>query len=102
PPGEARTDFDIFLDLAATLGVRDDIFPGWHTPRDAFDEWPRVSAGRLCDYSGMTYDAIEANGGIQWPYPNEEPGTQNADTTRRLYSNGVFQKPAGAASRRPI
>jgi assimilatory nitrate reductase catalytic subunit len=28
PPGEARADFDIFLDLAASLGVRDEIFPG--------------------------------------------------------------------------
>ena len=38
-------------------------------PEDAFEEWKRVSAGRLCDYSGMTYEAIDANGGIQWPYP---------------------------------
>ena len=28
--------------------------------RDAFDEWKRVSAGRLCDYSGMTYEAHRA------------------------------------------
>ena len=44
-------------------------FPGWRTPRDAFEEWKRVSAGRLCDYSGMTYEAIEQHGGIQWPFP---------------------------------
>jgi assimilatory nitrate reductase catalytic subunit len=56
PPGDARPDFDIVLDLAAALGVRDELFPGWSTPRDAFDEWKRVSAGRLCDYSGMTYE----------------------------------------------
>ena len=37
--------------------------------RDAFEEWKRVSAGRLCDYSGMTYEAIEQHGGIQWPFP---------------------------------
>ena len=69
PPGDARPDFDILLDLAAALGVRDELFPGWSTPRDAFDEWKRVSAGRLCDYSGMTYEAIEQHGGIQWPFP---------------------------------
>ena len=57
PPGEARPDFDIFLDLAAELGCRDELFPGWKTPEDAFDEWKRVSAGRLCDYSGMSYRA---------------------------------------------
>ena len=57
PPGEARADFDIFLDVAAALGCRDELFPGWTKPGDAFEEWKRVSAGRLCDYSGMTYDA---------------------------------------------
>ena len=30
------------------------------TPGDAFEEWKRVSAGRLCDYSGMTYEAHRA------------------------------------------
>ena len=100
PPGEARADFDIFLDLAATLGVRDEIFPGWHTPSDAFDEWRRVSAGRLCDYSGMSYAAIEANGGIQWPYP--EPGTQNPEPSSRLYTDGVFQTADGRARLLPV
>jgi assimilatory nitrate reductase catalytic subunit len=28
PPGEARTDFDIFLALAEKLGVRRELFPG--------------------------------------------------------------------------
>ncbi len=28
-----------------------------------------MSAGRLCDYSGMTYRDIEHHGGIQWPFP---------------------------------
>ncbi len=44
-------------------------FPAGRRPRDAFEEWKRVSAGRLCDYSGMTYEAIEQHGGIQWPFP---------------------------------
>jgi len=102
PPGEARADFDIFLDLAAALGVRDEIFPGWHTPRDAFDEWRRISAGRLCDYSGITYEAIEATGGIQWPCPEGEPGTQNPESSRRLYTDGVFQTPDGRARLLPV
>jgi len=102
PPGEARADFDIFLDLATTLGVRDEIFPGWHTPGDAFDEWRRVSAGRLCDYSGMTYAAIEANGGMQWPFPKGEPGTRNPEPSPRLYTDGVFQTPDGRARLLPV
>jgi anaerobic selenocysteine-containing dehydrogenase len=65
PPGEARPDFDIFLALAEELGCRDELFPDWTQPRDAFEEWKRVSAGRLCDYSGMDYELIEKSGGIQ-------------------------------------
>jgi anaerobic selenocysteine-containing dehydrogenase len=84
PAGEARSDFDIILALAGKLGVRDELFPGWTGPRDAFEEWRRVSAGRLCDYSAMTWEAIEAAGGIQWG-------------GERLYKDGKFQTPDGRA-----
>ena len=94
PPGEAKPDFDIFLDLAFALGVRDELFPGWTTTADAFNEWKRVSAGRLCDYSGMTYEAIEEHGGIQWPFPE---GATNPRESRRLYTDGVFQTDDGKA-----
>ena len=49
PPGEARSDFDIFIDLAERLGVRDELFPGWTTTHDAFLEFQRVTSGRMCD-----------------------------------------------------
>ena len=39
PPGEAKPDFDIFLELAGKLGLKDDLFPAWQTPADAFEEW---------------------------------------------------------------
>jgi assimilatory nitrate reductase catalytic subunit len=84
PPGEARSDFAIFLDLAARLGVRDELYPGWTGPQDAFEEWRRISAGRLCDYSALTWDDIEAAGGIQWG-------------GERLYGDGVFPTPDGRA-----
>jgi anaerobic selenocysteine-containing dehydrogenase len=99
PPGEARADFDIFLELAGSLGVRDELFPGWTAPVDAFNEWKRVSAGRLCDYSGMTYEAIEKHGGIQWPFPI---GATNPQETRRLYGDGVFQTDDGRARLLPV
>jgi assimilatory nitrate reductase catalytic subunit len=94
PPGEARPDFDIFLDVASALGVRETLFPGWQSPRDAFEEWTRVSAGRLCDYSGMTYEAIETHGGIQWPFP---AGSTDPEVSRRLYTDGRFQTSDGKA-----
>jgi assimilatory nitrate reductase catalytic subunit len=95
PPGVAKPDFDIFLGLATKLGVRDELFPGWTTPADAFDEWKRVSRGRLCDYSGMTYLAIEQHGGIQWPF---REGDDDPGASRRLYTDGRFQTPDGRAN----
>ena len=99
PPGEARPDFDIFLQLAGVLGVRDEIFPGWTKPADAFEEWKRVSAGRLCDYSGITYKAIEQHGGVQWPFA---AGASDAGETRRLYADGGFRTDDGRARLLPV
>jgi assimilatory nitrate reductase catalytic subunit len=84
PPGEARPDFDIFLDLAERLGVRDELFPNWTTTEDAFKEWQLVSRGRLCDYSEFSWQQIEEKGGIQWG-------------GERLYQNGTFEHPDGKA-----
>lgn len=98
PPGEARTDFDIFLAVAEKLGWRDELFPGWSEPKDAFEEWKRVSAGQLCDYSGMDYGRIESEGGIQWPFP---AGTTEVTTTR-LYADGKFQTEDGKARLLPV
>jgi assimilatory nitrate reductase catalytic subunit len=94
PPGDARTDFDIFLAIADAWGVRDQLFGGWAGPEDAFTEWAAVSAGRLCDYSGMTWDAIETNRGLQWPCP---PGQVAEGGTARLYGDGRFATPSGRA-----
>ena len=95
PPGQALSDFEIFLRLADELDCRDELFAGWKEPRDAFQEWKRVSAGRLCDYSGITYEALEEAGGIQWPFPKNTDSP--ADATRRLYVDGKFETDDGKA-----
>jgi assimilatory nitrate reductase catalytic subunit len=95
PPGDARADFDIFLDVAAELGCRDELFPGWTSSSDAFDEWKRVSKGRLCDYSGMSHEAVERAGGLQWPCPDGEG--EGPAVTRRLYTDGTFPTADGRA-----
>jgi assimilatory nitrate reductase catalytic subunit len=95
PPGLARTDFEIFMAIAQRLGVKERLFPGWRSPRDAFDEWRAVSSGRLCDYSGMTYALLEEQP-LQWPYPaaKDESASQ---TTSRLYADGRFNTEDGRA-----
>jgi len=92
PIGEAKSDFDIFLKTAEKLGCREELYPGWTKPEDAFNEWRRVSKGRLCDYSGITYDML-AQGPVQWPLAE---GTAPAATTR-LYEDGTFPTADGRA-----
>ncbi len=101
PPGRARSDFDIFLAVARRWGAgADELFDGWATPADAFEEWRRVSAGRPCDYSGITYERIDAAGGVQWPCP---PGPQTALAgTARLYTDGRYRRPGGRAALRVV
>jgi assimilatory nitrate reductase catalytic subunit len=84
PPGSARTDFDVVLAVAERWGCRDELFGGWTGPADAFDEWRRVSAGRPCDYSAITWDRIDEEGGVQWP---------GGDA--RLYTDGRYHRPGG-------
>lgn len=93
PPGEAKADFEIFLALARKLGCYQELFPNWNHPRDAFEEWKRISRGRLCDYSGLSHELIEQHGGIQWPFPE---GSDQPRKTR-LYSDGQFQTEDGKA-----
>ncbi|EME23085.1 molybdopterin oxidoreductase family protein [Rhodococcus triatomae] len=88
PPGQARPDLDIFLDYARRMDFRDRDgapFPPWHDAESAFEAWKRCSAGRPCDYTGMTYDRLRGGSGIQWPCTADHP-----DGTERLYVDGDF------------
>ena len=69
PPGEARSDLDIFLDYARRMDFRDrDEKPliKWDDPESAFEAWKECSRGRPCDYSDITYGRLRDSGGIQW------------------------------------
>lgn len=90
-PGEARSDFDIFLGVADKLGCREELFPGWTTVEHAFEEWRRVSRYRLCDYSGISYGLLAEEGAAQWPYP------EGGIPSKRLYEDGQFKTPDGRA-----
>ena len=88
PPGQARPDLDIFLDYARRMDFRDrdgNPLPVWEDPESAFEAWKECSAGRPCDYTGITYDRLRAGSGIQWPCTADHP-----DGTERLYTDGRF------------
>ncbi len=69
PPGNARDDIWIIAQLARRLGRE----WGDVTPRSAWDELRSLSPM----HRGMSYERLEALGGIQWPCPDEDhPGTK--------------------------
>ncbi|WP_326570133.1 molybdopterin oxidoreductase family protein [Actinacidiphila glaucinigra] len=88
PPGQARSDQVIFTEYARRLGLTDRAgqpLPAWESPEQAFEAWKAASAGRPCDYSGLTYRQLHDAGGIQWPCNETAP-----QGTERLYVDGVF------------
>jgi anaerobic selenocysteine-containing dehydrogenase len=88
PPGQARSDLDIFLMYADAMGFVDrDGAPviKWRTPEAAFDAWKAVTAGRPVDYTGLSYDKLRGPSGIPWPVNAEHP-----NGTDRLYTDGIF------------
>lgn len=74
PPGEARSDFEILIDLADRLGYSD-LFPN-RTQADIWDEWRHISEHSDYNFKGITYERLQAQPGILWPCPDEDhPGT---------------------------
>ena len=80
PPGQARSDLDIFLDYARRMDFRDkdgDPLVKWSDAESAYRAWQLCSAGRPCDYSGITYEKLRGESGMQWG-------------GERLYTDGRF------------
>jgi len=89
PPPEVRDDLQVLCALADRLG-RGRFFRDAGA-RAVFDELRRASAGGPADYSGITYEKLEARGGVFWPCPAEDhPGTA------RLFLK-AFPRPGGRA-----
>jgi len=88
PPGQAKSDLDIFLAYADAMDFRDrDGQPliRWRTPEQAFQAWQACTAGRPVDYTGLSYDKLRGPTGISWPCNEQAP-----DGTDRLYTDPVF------------
>jgi len=74
PPLGVRGDIDMLRELAERLGGGDSF--AFDSPREVFEEFRRATAGGRADYSGITYERIDADDGVFWPCPDDgHPGT---------------------------
>jgi formate dehydrogenase major subunit len=68
PPGDAKNDIEILTMLANKLGHE------WHN-QDAEAIWDELRSLSPM-HAGMSYERLDALGGLQWPCPDEDhPGT---------------------------
>lgn len=124
PPPEVRSDIEVLCALAGRLGHASSFdFAG---PEDVFNELRRASAGGRADYSGITYERLDASYGLYWPCPatdqtatdhldadhldadhpgTDHPGTDHPGTdhpgTERLFADS-FAHPDGRARFVPV
>lgn len=92
PPGDAKSDFDIFKGVAKAWGC-DSLFSRWSDPEAVFRILQELSRQQPCDISGIEgYHMIRESRGIQWPFPvhGEDQREYYAQSHRRLFADGKF------------
>jgi formate dehydrogenase major subunit len=67
PPGEAKVDWQILMELAKEMGVPELI--NWNESEDVFNEMTQLTHS----FSGMSYAGLKHNNGLQWPCNEEHP-----------------------------
>lgn len=88
PPGNARKDSWILMELAKRLGSEKHF--SFSSSEEIFNELRNASHGGTADYYGITYDRIEKEMGVFWPCPEiGHPGTP------RLFEDHKSKHPDG-------
>jgi ferredoxin-nitrate reductase len=114
PPGEARSDWSIFAEVGRRLGFGKQF--AFNTSDEVYAEFVRLTQGRPCDQSGLSYEYLINHGPTQWPHPApscnldrrnvryQKPAVENeaieAEITqlaKRLYTDLKFHTPDGRA-----
>lgn len=102
PPGEALPDWRILARLAAALGWEDHF--AWPDAAAVHAEFVGLTAGRVCDQTGVTHERLARDGSIRWPFTAEDAAETDAGPAQarehhapRLYPDLVFPTPTGRA-----
>ena len=83
PPGEARADWEIIADMATRMSYKME----YRSAEDVFMEMAEVTPS----YSGISYDRLDQEGGIQWPCPTpDHPGTPYLHKDTFVRGKGLF------------
>ncbi|HWP24604.1 MAG TPA: molybdopterin oxidoreductase family protein, partial [Candidatus Binatia bacterium] len=90
PPGEALPDWKIITRFAAALGYGAQFM--YESAEEIFAEFAELTAGTLCDVSGVSYARLKNCGPIQWPCSGRE-----SEGKARLYTDGRFPTEDGKA-----
>src|SRR5262245_35200671 len=90
PPGEALPDATIIVRVARELGFKEG-FP-YDGTAEIFDEFAALTAGTVCDCSGVNHTRLLEEGPLQWPVPH---ATHRG--TPGLYRDGRFPTADGRA-----
>ncbi|WP_017305087.1 molybdopterin oxidoreductase family protein [Spirulina subsalsa] len=97
PAGEAREDWVIFAEVGRRLGYEAQ-FP-FTSAAEVYAEFAQLTAGRVCDLSGLSHEILAQFGPQQWPFPQ---GTTPTSTAKRLYLDHHFPTPNGRANFAPV
>jgi formate dehydrogenase major subunit/formate dehydrogenase alpha subunit len=79
PPGEARADWEILLDLMKRTGLEQ---PDYQHPREIYAEMASLAP----KFAGISHERIERDGGLQWPVTSPD-----APSTEYLHKGGVLR-----------
>ena len=92
PHGESRPDWEVFAEVGRRLGFEEQF--SYASAAEVYAEFSQLTAGRLCDVSGLSHALLEEAGPQQWPFP---AGASASSEAKRLYSDHQFATPSGRA-----
>ncbi len=92
PHGESRADWQVFAELGRRLGFEQQF--SYDSAAEVYAEFAALSAGRLCDVSGLSHELLYEHGPQQWPFPS---GSEPTTESKRLYSDHRFATPSRRA-----